>query len=1180
MNLLKQIDTLFRAGTAAGLTDGELLERFGRGREESAEAAFAVLVERHGAMVLRVCHQVLRNEHDAEEAAQATFLVLARRAASIRRRDSVACWLHGVALRVASKARVMAARRRTHERRGGQAMVARQANHTQGDAILDHERWDLLHEEVGRLPDTFRSAVVLCDLEGRTQEQAAAQLRCPLGTVQSRLARGRAKLKARLERRGLELSAFAQGVHGANQVGPPQEAWTEATVKLAVCFAHKSSLGVAAAAPAALAEEVLKAMIMTKLTKTVAMILVGATMISATAALARHERQSAALVATKPANGQSPDDPHQKEVPAEPEWVTKTIRGIVRDEQGRPVAKAWVGSAVTWQDGQWKVVMPFDAIRETKEPFRDDRGQIVPPSGLGKYFELKDDTGTWQPIHPTRVRRFEKPLDDGALGHSAPRRFIAEVPPAALEAIEKGQVVIEIAEPGRWEMLSDSERLHPADRTDSQGNFRLESRISTQFAHELHFASPDFLRQAIHVVHFDEPDAPLEITARPLRTVRARLIETPRDVSEDTIEWTAYSVDPRDGKLEFVPAIDAKGVSWSSGTLQSVIAAGLPREDRTFEVHLPAGEYKVHFWFETVNQVIDLAVPPGDRPLELPEIRLETLAWVKMLGKAAAEIDAVDGDGHPVKLAEQRGKVVVLTFWSGKRDTQLDTIRRLTQIKTRLKGQPLAILAVHDATLTSLEEFKKAVSPLGDRSRTENPVRLLLDRPPAVKAQGSRSRPRAGEHGSGRTADSYEIWNDLATLVIGKNGSLDAVIIESVIGTSTFAVDQAGVIVREFVRNDSGHDPIERQTPSESLVGAIESALGLPRSRPPDRPAVAAQLVRPAAAIGKVTDTEGRPIAGATVTSAMDLRAEHGVKTGPAGEFEYKFREREDVWPIRIEAAGFAARRFLLLLKSEGEPDDGINDSALIEPSGVIARPLVLGSGVEVVGRVVRDGKPVAGVSMGLGFVYGNDQANLVGNPEMTTDERGSFRFLNVAPETGFWIYAKLGSVNDEGALIPQRIQTKHDGTTVDLGELQIRHGRNLAGRLICSDGKPVPAGTTVWLWCDHSAGVLDRKVDDAGSFQMRGIADGLVTLEVTFPEAKAAETRYRVSPENACRNPQVENQLEGRVERDISDLTILLDPDFSPKRELHLIRDVDPAMLADFNDAKAGPINGVPPRR
>ncbi len=109
MTFLQQIDLLFRSGTAGGLTDGRLLERFLERRDEVAEAAFAAIVDRHGAMVLRVCRQILHDETDAEDAAQATFLVLARRAGSIGRRESVGCWLHGVAIRVAAKARTAAA---------------------------------------------------------------------------------------------------------------------------------------------------------------------------------------------------------------------------------------------------------------------------------------------------------------------------------------------------------------------------------------------------------------------------------------------------------------------------------------------------------------------------------------------------------------------------------------------------------------------------------------------------------------------------------------------------------------------------------------------------------------------------------------------------------------------------------------------------------------------------------------------------------------------------------------------------------------------------------------------------------------------------------------------------------------------------------------------------------------
>src|SRR5207237_1053872 len=154
--VLKHLETLLRVGPAAGHSDGQLLERFADRRDEAgAEAAFAALVGRHGAMVLRVCRQVLGDAHAAQDASQATFLVLARRARAITRRESVGSWLHGVALRVAAKARVAASRRRAHERRGG-AMAAGRAGGADGD-----ERWAELHEELGRLPERFRAPLVL-----------------------------------------------------------------------------------------------------------------------------------------------------------------------------------------------------------------------------------------------------------------------------------------------------------------------------------------------------------------------------------------------------------------------------------------------------------------------------------------------------------------------------------------------------------------------------------------------------------------------------------------------------------------------------------------------------------------------------------------------------------------------------------------------------------------------------------------------------------------------------------------------------------------------------------------------------------------------------------------------------------------------------------------------------------
>ena len=181
--VMEHLRTLFSVGTVGDLSDGHLLDLFVTRRDE---AAFAALIERHGPMVQRVCRQVLGDPHDAQDASQAVFLVLARRARSIRCRGSLASWLHGVALRTASKARTAAARRRVHERRAGE-MRARAAY---GRAPGEDPSWPEVHEELDRLPEKFREPIVLCHLEGLTREMAAQQLGWPVGTVQSRLAQG------------------------------------------------------------------------------------------------------------------------------------------------------------------------------------------------------------------------------------------------------------------------------------------------------------------------------------------------------------------------------------------------------------------------------------------------------------------------------------------------------------------------------------------------------------------------------------------------------------------------------------------------------------------------------------------------------------------------------------------------------------------------------------------------------------------------------------------------------------------------------------------------------------------------------------------------------------------------------------------------------------------------------
>ncbi len=186
---LRQINRLFADGAVTGHSDAQLLDRFLGHRDAEA---FEALVARHGPMVLSVCRGVLRDSRDVEDAFQATFLVLVKKAGTIRGRDALGGWLHQVAHRVAIQANAAAARRRTHERQAGEMAVATSTSRP----VTPDELLPALHEEIARLPEKYRLAIVLCDLEGMTQTQAARQLHWSERTLRNRLVEGRARLKA------------------------------------------------------------------------------------------------------------------------------------------------------------------------------------------------------------------------------------------------------------------------------------------------------------------------------------------------------------------------------------------------------------------------------------------------------------------------------------------------------------------------------------------------------------------------------------------------------------------------------------------------------------------------------------------------------------------------------------------------------------------------------------------------------------------------------------------------------------------------------------------------------------------------------------------------------------------------------------------------------------------------
>jgi RNA polymerase sigma factor (sigma-70 family) len=287
---IRQIQRLFSEGTTSSLSDASLLRQFVTSKDD---AAFSALLARHGSMVLSVCQSVLRDPRDAEDAFQATFLVLVRRAHSIWIDESLGGWLHRVAYRVAVRANAEVARRRQREGAdvGIDSLGAQRAD------PIDRTTSDL-HEEIARLPEQYRRAVVLCYLEGMTQLEAAQALRCGEATIRRRLAAARERLRSRLLRRG-SASGLIVSAQEPFRVSVPHlsESLVRSTVQFAIRWSRLTGLAggsmVIPESIAGLAQGVIKAMLLQSIKLTGILALLAAGVVS-TAVLAQQGKNSVA----------------------------------------------------------------------------------------------------------------------------------------------------------------------------------------------------------------------------------------------------------------------------------------------------------------------------------------------------------------------------------------------------------------------------------------------------------------------------------------------------------------------------------------------------------------------------------------------------------------------------------------------------------------------------------------------------------------------------------------------------------------------------------------------------------------------------------------------------------------------------------------------------------------------
>jgi RNA polymerase sigma factor (sigma-70 family) len=481
--LVSHLRKLVGASAASEQSDAELLRRF---VHEQDEASFAALVERHGRLVWSVCRNLLAQEQDAEDAFQATLLVLSRKAGSIRQGRSVASWLYGVAYRTALKARTTIARRQKHEQRA----EARPSPDPVSEAAL-RELQAILNEEVQRLPEKYRAPFILCCLESKSKAEASQELGWPEGTVSSRVSGARQRLQQRLARRGIELSAALCAVALTERAASAASATLAAgAVKAALVFASGRSLaaGLVTARAIAIAQAVLWAEAASRLKLFLVLVLV-LTLTGGAAAWWQHPpdqprgddagRPPADVAVEGPRRGPE-DRPADAGKPGPAAGPARVFAGQVLDArtgQPRPGARVSLlgfprqlglanasqevlGEARTDQEGRFRVAVP-SAVAESHFGFR------IAAAGDGKgldWDQLPDDGAPQNialrllPAHTVRGRLVD--------ARGRPAAGVA-VHLAGLAMRPKKSVQL----PGPGERGSE---LAPAGTTDAQGGFEVQ----------------------------------------------------------------------------------------------------------------------------------------------------------------------------------------------------------------------------------------------------------------------------------------------------------------------------------------------------------------------------------------------------------------------------------------------------------------------------------------------------------------------------------------------------------------------------------------------------------------------------------------------------------------------------------------------------------------------------------
>jgi RNA polymerase sigma factor (sigma-70 family) len=600
----RHLRDLFANGSVVGLEDSQLLARYCRSNDP---AAFEALVNRHGPMVLATCRAVLRNEHDVEDAFQATFLVLAKKAGSIKGAEALGGWLHRVAYRASVQASVQARKRRRKE---AEASAMAPPDASRPALEVDHDLRPILHEEIERLPEGHRLPVVLCDLEGLTYEQAAEQLRWTVPTLRCRLAKARQRLKGRLTRRGLNplaVGPFVVPKSSALAIVPP--ALLKATV-------HAATGGSASAGAALLTHTILRGMLMTKLK------------IAGTATLASLALASAGLIAASSGMATEEPKPAMKPKPeARAEVAAKEapdgkkpaemvdVKGRVVAPDGKPVAGATVREgAVSGEDDSWpsatsgpdgrftlRMALPPGVAREK---FLAGLPWLV-ASASGYGLGWTEEARPGQP-DPRTIKLVEEgpPIEGRVLDLEGRPVAGAQVEPLRIFFLENGTMADWVAKARRgdvdsvWQGLiglyldpdpvpsrpGPKRRVAPITATTGvDGRFKLTGIGRDRIA-DLYISGPGIATTLVHVFSRDEPE--IRAVERGMMKPEPFIVHAPKfQVAlppSKRVEGTVRDADsgaPIAGVAIQAGLFDESNLSWVEGVLAWTDAQGHYRID-------------------------------------------------------------------------------------------------------------------------------------------------------------------------------------------------------------------------------------------------------------------------------------------------------------------------------------------------------------------------------------------------------------------------------------------------------------------------------------------------------------------------------------------------------------------------------------------------------------------------